>query len=163
MQCGVHCLRFAENAAGNGIGPEGRATFETEIIGLPVEIAKRIEIVIFRHVDRLGNCLIHIGLQRRLHLQVPNGRYRMGADECRRQRIMRMILLPNGEGIIRDRIFGAISVLLQYPPCVTMIEHRFQSAGNIIGHQTDAARRGDSGKMAVANALLRNAVAYRFR
>lgn len=70
MRRGTFFVRFMQNFASHRIGPERGAAFQTEIVSLPVQIAKSREIIIGWNIDRLGNRLIDIRLNSRLHAQM---------------------------------------------------------------------------------------------
>ena len=128
MCCRLPFFDPAQDCTGHRIGTKSGTTFQSLIVGKLIQLTECSVSIIHWHVDGLGNGLVHMRLNGRLHGQVRGGRKPIGINERWRQSGGIARSTPACHRIIDYLILRITSIRFQYPPREFAVEHRLQTA-----------------------------------
>src|SRR6056297_434977 len=144
----------AEQGTAYRVGAEHRAALQAELPGPRVDLLEVRPRAVLRHVDGLGDGVVHQVLQGRLHGQVLGGGDVPGAAERVRHRLRSAVVLaPVGVGIVGHVEVPVVAGFVQHPAVAFQRKDGFDAAGDVVGQQADGAGGGDGEQMAVADAI----------
>ena len=150
--CGWGRLQHSPQDA---IGPVGSHALQAGVPGLQVQALEIVKWVVRRHIHRLGDGGVHIGLHRLHHGDMLARTHLQRRHEIRRQRLhvaaQRAVHAP---GVVFHHILAAAAVAFALHAFVGPGERWLDAVGGVVGKgQTHRAGGCDGQQVAVANAV----------